>query len=99
MTLKNLQSISNRFLSVTIVSSIRILLSFDFLSSNPAFSQIVPDNTLAVPSQVTIDGSLHTIEGGTEAGSNLFHSFQDFSVPTGSEAFFNNEPLKTSSLA
>ncbi|MBO9998380.1 MAG: S-layer family protein [Cyanobacteria bacterium SID2] len=90
MTLKNLQSISNRFLSVTIVSSIRILLSFDFLSSNPAFSQIVPDNTLAVPSQVTIDGSLHTIEGGTEAGSNLFHSFQDFSVPTGSEAFFNN---------
>ncbi len=89
MTFKNLQSISRRFLAVAVVSSTQLLF-FELLSSKSAFSQIIPDNTLSVPSQVTIDGNLHTIEGGTEAGNNLFHSFQDFSVPTGSEAFFNN---------
>ncbi|OAB62105.1 filamentous hemagglutinin [Leptolyngbya valderiana BDU 20041] len=66
------------------------LLSFGILFSKPTFSQIVPDNTLPVPSQVNLEGSRYTLEGGTEAGSNLFHSFQDFSIPTGSEAFFNN---------
>ncbi len=89
MPFNNWQGILRQFLPVAVVASTQIL-SFGFLSSSPAFSQIVPDNTLSVPSQVTIDGNVHTIEGGTEAGSNLFHSFQDFSVPTGAEAFFNN---------
>jgi len=57
----------------------------------PAGAQISSDNTL--PTTVTPSPSnslLFEITGGRQAGSNLFHSFKEFSVPTGGEAFFNN---------
>lgn len=59
-----------------------------YLISTPLAAQITPDGTLDTTVNTT-DG-VTEITGGTEANSNLFHSFQDFSVETGNTAFFNN---------
>lgn len=60
--------------------------------NNCALAQITPDGTLgAEGSQVTspIPGGF-LIEGGATRGTNLFHSFQEFSIPTNGIAYFNN---------
>ncbi|NUN66423.1 filamentous hemagglutinin N-terminal domain-containing protein [Pseudanabaena biceps] len=53
-------------------------------------AQIIPDNSLPINSQVTINGVTYQIDSGTTKGVNLYHSFQDFSVPINSTAYFNN---------
>ena len=63
---------------------------FGLASGGSALAQIVPDGTLPIPSSVRIEGNTFVIEDGSDVGANLFHSFSDFSVPTGNEAFFNN---------
>ena len=55
---------------------------------------------LPLQAQITIDGTTNTIidnngnsitiNGGDRTGDNLFHSFEEFSVINGGEAFFNN---------
>ncbi|MDZ4877806.1 MAG: hypothetical protein CLLPBCKN_007241 [Chroococcidiopsis cubana SAG 39.79] len=63
------------------------------LFSLPALAQIVPDGFLDNNSEVSRQDRISTITGGTQAGTNLFHSFEQFSVPTGDTARFNNTAL------
>ncbi|MBE8965033.1 filamentous hemagglutinin N-terminal domain-containing protein [Nostocales cyanobacterium LEGE 12452] len=57
---------------------------------NCAIAQIIQDGTLPTNSQVTPQGNITIIQGGTRAGNNLFHSFEQFSIPTGITADFQN---------
>ena len=64
-------------------------------SGNCAHAQVTPDGTLGTESSVLTPTNVNglpgsQIDGGATRGSNLFHSFEQFSIPTGGEAFFNN---------
>ena len=53
-----------------------------------AKAQVTPDGTTATT--VNQDGNNYAIEQGDRVGDNLFHSFDEFSIPTGGSAGFNN---------
>lgn len=57
--------------------------------SEKASSQIVPDDSLNT--QVNQNNDITEITEGQTRGNNQFHSFQQFSLPSGSEAFFDND--------
>lgn len=56
----------------------------------PTLAQVVPDNTLPINSTVPAGCESCTISGGTVRNGHWLHSFSQFSVPAGSEVFFNN---------
>ncbi len=63
------------------------VLAFGFVLPVAA-QEVIPDGTTSTT--VDVDGTINTINDGDRAGGNLFHSFQEFSVPDGGTAFFNN---------
>ncbi|MGD1952916.1 MAG: filamentous hemagglutinin N-terminal domain-containing protein [Leptolyngbyaceae cyanobacterium] len=62
--------------------------------SPAAQAQITPDASLPVNSAVPNGCTTCLITGGTVTDDNqtLFHSFQQFSIPTGGAALFQNDP-------
>ena len=64
-----------------------LLTSFCLISQ--AIAQVTPDNTLSTTVD-SADGINFAVENGDRAGNNLFHSFEQFSVPDGGSASFNN---------
>ncbi|MEL6931345.1 MAG: filamentous hemagglutinin N-terminal domain-containing protein [Cyanobacteria bacterium J06600_6] len=75
----------------TISASLSIYLATlgcTIIVPDKVIAQVTPDGT--VSTQVNLDGEIADITGGETRGNNLFHSFQEFSVPANNEAFFNN---------
>ncbi|MEA5479371.1 filamentous hemagglutinin N-terminal domain-containing protein [Pseudanabaena galeata UHCC 0370] len=77
--------LTTRYISISSVFAVSY-----FTAIFSAVAQIVPDQTLPINSTVSTDGLTHTINGGTTNGVNLYHSLQDFSVPTNNIVHFNN---------
>jgi filamentous hemagglutinin family protein len=75
---------------VSLVGLVGGMMLSQGIGTLPATSQIIPDATLPVNSLVTPGCTACTIDGGTVRGVNLFHSFKEFSIPTGGVAWFNN---------
>jgi len=81
--------LSHTGLLLGLLALVPTALLLDVLLPMPAIAQISSDGTLST--SVTTNGNNFTINGGDRAGGNLFHSFSEFSLPTGGEAFFNND--------
>lgn len=65
--------------SITLFAVTISLFASVFSRSSPVQAQIIPDSTLPSPSIITeLDRQIQRIDGGTIAGSNLFHSFAQF---------------------
>ncbi len=77
-------------IGLSVVGSLSWCLLVPVNSVKAQILPISPDNTLPTPTEVTESGNEFKITGGTQVDSNLFHSFDKFSVPTNHTAFFNN---------
>ena len=73
--------------SLYLIGAIAGALSF---STTEAHAQIKADQSLPQPTVIKRIGDRYFIEQGTEVGANLFHSFDQFSIPTGERASFQN---------
>ena len=88
------QSRSDWCWNLGLVSALAIAGTLAF-SRSCAFAQIIGDHTLGSESSVVtpqlINGQFtDNIDGGAIRGTNLFHSFEQFSVLSGRTAHFNN---------
>ena len=74
-----------------VLINLSCLLSLEFTIFSPLLkAQIISDPTLPNPSIVNQVDNNFNITGGTRRGNNLFHSFEQFSVPSNGAANFKN---------
>ena len=73
---------SYRFQAATTLALATLLLG------NEVRGQVAPDST--VNTQVETDNGVYSITGGVESGTNLFHSFEQFSLTVDEVASFDN---------
>jgi filamentous hemagglutinin family protein len=67
-----------------------VAIACSLISVAPLQAQVIGDKTLPINTIINNQGTTFNITGGTQVGGNQFHSFQQFSVPTGNTAYFNN---------
>jgi len=77
-----------------IVASCRVAFAIGVvlfsLAAREAVAQTPPITSSGLNTVVTTNGTVHDITGGTRVGTNLFHSFGEFNVPTANIANFQN---------
>ncbi|MCT7959706.1 filamentous hemagglutinin N-terminal domain-containing protein [Laspinema sp. D1] len=78
------------FKNVTVGYLLKLLGWIFWGCASQVQAQIIPDATLPVNTTVTRQGGANIINGGTQSESNLFHSFQEFSLPTNTQVIFDN---------
>lgn len=76
--------------TITQICLVKLGVCVVLFFGNAVTAQLIPDKTLPDNSSVAVSGNTIEITGGTRAGNNLYHSFQEFSTSAGSSAFFNN---------
>ena len=80
------------FYHIGLVSGVTLC---SFSAIPPATAQISADTTLPNGQTIVLPGTTKglnfLIQGGTQAGNNLFHSFKEFSVPTNGSVIFQNK--------
>ncbi|NEP03211.1 MAG: filamentous hemagglutinin N-terminal domain-containing protein [Symploca sp. SIO2E9] len=69
-----------------------VLSGATLVTRESVLAQIIPDNTLDQENSVVtpLNQKVDRIDGGAIRGTNLFHSFQNFSIPEGSGVYFSN---------
>ncbi|MDY6898265.1 MAG: filamentous hemagglutinin N-terminal domain-containing protein, partial [Cyanobacteriota bacterium] len=68
------------------------ILAISFLQSPVYSQQVIEDGTLPTRVKTTdnLNFTIDSINNQNRVGNNLFHSFKEFSIPTGGSAIFNN---------
>lgn len=66
-----------------------VILILWLATTSPTQAQVVSDNTLSTSIETT-DNLNFIINKGNQNDGNLFHSFSEFSVPSGGSVVFNN---------
>ncbi len=94
-SMQHLRSLLNYALAVAVETNLVFVALSSIAVLNSAQAQIVPDRTLGNESSLVTPDTIKgipsdRIDGGAIRGTNLFHSFEKFSINEGRGAYFTN---------